>query len=233
MVPNNALQRTFRISQGDSCGTCFTIDVDGKQYVVTAKHVLIEDNTDLAKPIRIAHQGLWKDAGLRIVGVADGEADVAVLAPANQMSPSFMLTPSHADMLLGQDAYFLGFPFNMQMDGGELNRDFPLPLVKRACVSAMHLRGPGPRLILLDGHNNPGFSGGPVVFARDGKDQYATSVAGVVSGYKSYFSPVYERDGKTETDKRVEDNSGILEACSIDYALDLIRENPIGALVKA
>ena len=40
MITSNFIHRIFRIKCGEFMGTGFTIDVDGKQYVVTAKHVV-------------------------------------------------------------------------------------------------------------------------------------------------------------------------------------------------
>jgi hypothetical protein len=85
-------------------------------------------------------------------------------------------------MYLSQDAYFLGYPYGLHAEGGSLNAHFPLAIVKKACLSMFALGGPD-AYILLDGHNNPGFSGGPVVFAPNGQGA-PTNVAAVVSGYK-------------------------------------------------
>ena len=41
MVPSNALQRTFRLNYRSESGTCFTLDVDARQYVVTARHLVL------------------------------------------------------------------------------------------------------------------------------------------------------------------------------------------------
>ncbi len=40
MTIANILNRTFHMSYGGSTGTCFTVDVDGRQYLVTARHVV-------------------------------------------------------------------------------------------------------------------------------------------------------------------------------------------------
>jgi hypothetical protein len=40
LVTNNVLQRVFLIKYKKSIGSSFTLDVDGKQYLITAKHIL-------------------------------------------------------------------------------------------------------------------------------------------------------------------------------------------------
>ena len=42
-----------------------------------------------------------------------------------------------SDLAIGQEVFFLGFPYGLGSELGELNDDFPLPFIKRAIVSAM------------------------------------------------------------------------------------------------
>lgn len=228
MVPSNALQRTFRMQFGDETATCFTVDIDGKQYIVTARHAL--PGIGQAVTIQLQHDGQWKDLNCSLVGFAPDEVDIAVLAPPHAISPSHPLEPTTKDMFLSQDAYFLGFPYGLQAEVGGLNADFPLPLVKKACVSMLTFAPGKTKYLLLDGHNNPGFSGGPVIFSPHGQLQNVR-VAGVISGYKFVWDKVFIQD--KETDLAVKYNTGIVVAYSIDYAVELIRANPIGALVGA
>ena len=39
-VTTNILRRTFRMRHRDKCGTCFTVDVDNRRYLVTARHLV-------------------------------------------------------------------------------------------------------------------------------------------------------------------------------------------------
>jgi hypothetical protein len=57
-----------------------------------------------------------------------------------------------------------------------------LPFVKKAIISAYDVVN-GINIWYLDGINNPGFSGGPVVFNRHGSTDW--HVAAVVSAYRS------------------------------------------------
>lgn len=226
MVPTNALQRTFRMQYGTDTATCFTVDVDGRQYIITARHAL--PGIDQAVKINIQHEGQWKNLNCNVVGIAPHEVDIVVLAPSHPISPLHPLEPTTKDMYLSQDVYFLGFPYGIQADVGELNAYFPLPLVKKACVSMLSFATGEAECLLLDGHNNPGFSGGPVVFCPHGNPNNIR-VAGVISGYRFTWDKVYIND--QETDLAVKYNTGIVLAYPIDYAVGLIRANPIGALV--
>ncbi len=62
-------------------------------------------------------------------------------------------------MALSQDAFFLGYPFGM---GTYIHEVQAWAFVKKGIISSFGKLG-GVRRIFLDGMNNPGFSGGPVV----------------------------------------------------------------------
>jgi hypothetical protein len=42
MITTNIYTRVYRVHFGGSAGTAFSIEVEGKQYVVTAKHLLTD-----------------------------------------------------------------------------------------------------------------------------------------------------------------------------------------------
>lgn len=224
MVPLTALQRTFNMQYNGENATCFTVDLYNKQYLVTARHAL----PDVGKytTIQLQHDGQWKDLDCRVVGSAPGDIDISVLAPPRALSPSLPFEPTAKHLQLGQDTFFLGFPYGLQAEVGDENAYFPLPLVKKACVSMLSQRQNDTHYFLLDGHNNPGFSGGPVIYTPPGNDDIVC-VAGVVAGFTYAWDRVFL--GGKETEMSIRYNTGIITAYSIDYALKVIRSNPIGA----
>ena len=155
-VTSNVFQRTFNIRLGETegTGTCFTIDVDERRYLVTAKHVIGGTEPEV---VELKHDGKWKPVPVKLVGHASKEADISVLAPAYTFGGRGQL--EIGEIHVGEDLYFLGYPFGLSTDGSKINYGLPLPLVKKAILSGMGENG----LMYLDGHNNPGFSGGPVV----------------------------------------------------------------------
>jgi len=227
MVSSNILQRTFRIKYENKEGTCFTIDQDGRQYVITSGH-LINGISD-SNPISIFHEKKWKEVPIKLVGFANTPVDIAVLALSFQLSPSHPLaTTTGAGIYLSQDVYFLGFPFGLHIEvGPDLNRDFPLPLVKKGIVSGFIFDQDGFTTLLLDGHINPGFSGGPVVYIDH--DTGELNVAGVIAGYHYEWQNVYYKNQGTSL--RFMENTGIILGYSIRYAIRLIKTNPIGFLL--
>ena len=82
--------------------------------------------------------------------------------------------------------------------------------------------------MLLDGHNNPGFSGGPVVRRWDGRRQ---TVIGVVSAYKSEKLPVLDEAGNLGPYNYVM-NTGIVVVYDAGQIRRLIDAHPIGLEVQ-
>lgn len=226
MITSNVYQRVFQIKFGESTGTIFAIDVDNKQYLITARHVL--EGWDRTSNGQVFFNGEWKDLPLAVVGISD-VADIAVLATNLQVSPTYVMEATAAGTIWGQDVYFLGFPYGWHADvDANINRGFPMPFVKKAIISAM-ASDDGVQHLFLDGHNNPGFSGGPVVFRESGNNDL--KVAAVISGYRYTEEPIFS--GSTVVPLAYRYNTGIVVAHSIKVATDLIAANPTGFPVSA
>jgi S1-C subfamily serine protease len=227
MITANIIHRVFHIRVGAATGTAFTIEHDDRQYLVTAAHVV----SSLKAPyeVELFHQNAWKKLKLELTGIA-ANADIAVFAPAFQVSPALNMPVGSGGVVYGQDVYFLGFPYGISPDSGAINRAFPFPLVKKACLSAFTKDGDA-NVILLDGHNNPGFSGGPVVFPQQGQPSSSRlKIMSVISGYRFAEEPAYL--GGTETPISVRANTGIIISYDIQHAVDEITRNPNGAQIK-
>jgi S1-C subfamily serine protease len=222
MITSNVIHRVFRIKVGAAEATAFTIDVDDREYLVTAKHVA--ESVKSEQDIELFANGRWATYRVEPVGHAAGDMDISVLAARVRLTPGKFPMPATSNGLVyGQDLYFLGFPY------GFLGRylfgpsGYPLPFVKRATVSLLD-----GSFFFLDGHNNPGFSGGPVVFRTLGEQEF--KVAAVVSGYRFVNEPIYA--GADKTSFTYQYNTGIIESHAIDSALDLIAATPIGHTTK-
>ena len=224
MVTTNILQRTFRIRHGDDEGTCFTIDIQGRQYLVTAYHVV--ENIKQQDVVRIFHNNTWKNLGVEVAWMpSSGKEDIAILSPEMQLSPTHPLDPSVGGLAVSQDVYFCGYPYGLKTDlPCDMNRGFPLPLVKKGIVSGLDLEN---RMIFIDGINNPGFSGGPVVF-HPSPNSTDLKVAGVISGYRVDYDPVFF-NGK-DVGLRHGYNTGLVIAYDLKNGIEYIACNPSGAI---
>lgn len=198
-------------------GTCFSIDVDNKLYFVTAKHII--ENLVNEDQVELFHNNERRKFDAIITGHS-WVADVSVFM-INAHIPRHPLPCSIAEMIYWQDLYFLGFPLGLKFEVGAMNANFPVPLAKKGILSAMLFDQPG-KPFLIDGHNNRGFSGGPVVFKPANKNDFY--VAGVIHGYLPEEETFLAEDGSTTT--KIKTNTGIMIAYAINNALDLIRDNP-------
>ena len=218
-VTTNILQRTFHIHCNGSTGTCFTVDIDKRRYLVTARHIV--DSIGVNGEIMIFHKNNWKLVNLQLIGHGKENADVSVFAPRPLFGKEYDLSVTIEGLALSEDVYFLGFPFGIGQHVGRFNDYFPLPVLKKATVSSLRAFSQD-HLILLDGHSNPGFSGGPVVRSIN-----PTQVVGVVTGslirkenvsiYDSSKSPLsYDQD------------TGIMCVHTSKHILDIVSDNPVG-----
>lgn len=226
MITPNVLNRTFHLKCGARRGSCFSLDVDGRQYVLTAAHV-VKALKDRAV-VEILHGGKWKPLDVVVVGYGPPQVDVAVLALKFRITlPELILEPTIAGLTTGQDAYCLGFPHG-EWGGGAQAQKFPVPFVKKTTVSCLPDASSAARCLFLDGYSNPGFSGGPVVF-RENK-QPDLKVAAVVSSFQYEQEPVYL--GNDQLHLSAQHNPDIIVSYDIKHALDLITLNPVGFELK-
>jgi len=137
-------------------------------------------------------------------------------------------------------------------------------MIKKATISGEIPLDPEKKisLLLLDGYNNPGFSGGPIVY-RDltsATSSPSFDVVGVVHGFRPELVPtmkmhdipspeaasdvaksqpwrIAQKTNGTwfeyvDTGDFVSLNTGIVQAFGIQPAIDLIKQHPIGPDAK-
>lgn len=261
-VTSNVFERVLevRVNAGtleDTTATAFTLDVDGREYLITAGHVvggLGEENT-----INIRMNNGWAPINVRIFRCAS-PIDIAVLVPPHQLTVNSDL-PFASTFFGGQVMYFLGFPFGIETPMG-LNGPYPLAIVKRGIFSGFRSQDENPKdnQMLLDGYSNPGFSGGPIVYWDRNQVGTKMILAAVVSGFIPEVVPAMtKRDIKSPADADpiakaqpwrigrrpngtyfeyldngtyVPLNTGIVVGYYIQSAVDLIHQHPIGPVAK-
>ncbi len=244
-ITANILQRVFLIKYGKKIGSSFTIDVQNRQYLVTARHLVAGIKN--GNTIDVFHNNQWEPVKVNPLYTEPSEVDIVVLVLPTQISPSHSVEASFSNLPVSGNAYFLGFPFGYSMGFRELNNGYPLPFVKQGIVSAFDVLPNKYALVFLDAVGNPGFSGGPMLRVTPNTKQLR--VMAVVSGPLPHYpeeedkvlrkvkKPVdktskgrsSENEFKlVETDMIVRGNPGLVVGYSIDSALDVISKNPIG-----
>jgi hypothetical protein len=259
-VTSNVYTRVLKIKVGTYTGTAFTMDVDGRQYLVTAKHMVAslkqEDSIDIYK------DNQWVPTLVKVLRCEE-PIDIAVLIPPKLLTLSYQLDPISGDqfIIMGQEVYFVGFPFGLYIGGvnmKNLNSLTPMAMVKKGILMGDSDEGKA-RKLQIDGFNNNGFSGGPIVFREIRDMMNPTSnlyVLGVISGFipefLSVMTPievkagddtskveqgriVQRQDGQkvilTDTGQVVASNTGIVIGYGIKHAVDLIQKTPLGPKV--
>lgn len=254
MPTNNVLTRMTMIESRYGRGTTFSIDVDGREYWITAKHILTGAEhppygsiTRESAELRLLSPGgegeQWLPMTFSVID-AGTDIDIVALAARQPVLQNPIASPSSdASVMLGGDCSFLGFPY-----GGGWLANMPdghrywMPYVKHCTISS--IPSTEPPLLVLDGINNPGFSGGPVLY-QTGPNQ---KIVAVISGYHLEPAEVIsslssksvngKEPKKSVTPEqgykvRVNVNSGFIIAYYLSSAVDAIRKNPIGPLRSA
>jgi hypothetical protein len=240
----NILSRMSIVKSRFGMGTIFSIDVDQREYWITAKHVLngvehppfgsmVEKSVQLQVLDPTANEEKWLSVNFKVIDPGKDIDIVVLAAPATLLpNPVDSAAVSSVGVVLGGECEFLGFPYGggWQAKFGNDTR-YWMPYIKHCYVSGLP---DGPiRVWVLDGINNKGFSGGPVVFGT-GADQ---KIMAVVSSYRTepaevVASLVPEKSASTPKPKppQVNVNSGFMIAFDMSPAIDAIHSNPVGPL---
>lgn len=216
MIPVNVWQRILHIktrARGASTGTAFIVEYDRKSYIVTARHLLHDDLDSLD----VRYQNSWRPQAVRVLGVGEGNTDVAVLAYRSRrpVAPYHPVVLSNDGVVWPQTAYFLGYPYGWDGGNEHLRGGFPLPFVKAGVISGIP---DSSGRMWLDAHGNEGFSGGPLVFQLAGSKVW--NIGGIVTSLCT-----------DPTDPAGRLHAGFVIAENIAGAIELIEGNPDGVPV--
>ena len=143
------------------------------------------------------------------------DVDIAVFATDEKVSQPYGITASEGGTM-GQQVWFLGYPWGIHSQW----RNGEAPFIKRGTMSAIDARNPDAVVLYIDGFNNPGFSGGPIVFWDFSVHAYR--ILGVVKGYREDTAKVLLNGEHVDTQLLV--NSGILVGYSIQHVIQAIEQ---------
>jgi hypothetical protein len=233
-------QRTLMVESPHGRGTIFLVDVEQREYWITAKHILTGAKhppwgnvTNKSESLRILNPGVqgedWLSVNFAVIDPGK-DIDIVVLAPPEILlkNPLGSPTADSNGIVLGGNCEFLGYPF-----GAAWRPSYTtgvkswMPFVKHCTVSAIIFEPQ--RMLILDGINNVGFSGGPVIFGTSTD----LKIVGVVSGYRTEPTDVIPSDPTVKPNATVNVNSGFFTAYDIFYAIDAIHKNPVGPIREA
>jgi hypothetical protein len=144
--------------------------------------------------------------------------DIAVMGTNERVSNPYEIPVFSGDEgpTFGQTVWFLGYPLEDGLSSRAKGGDFPF--IKRGAVSAVDATDTDAVIWYIDGMNNHGFSGGPIVYFDFRTHTYL--LLAVVKGFR-YEAADATVNGVTGT-SNVLLNSGILISYSIEHAIDAI-----------
>ena len=184
---------TYRI-KGNEIGTMFTVERGGKQYMVTASHVLGKE----VSHIYVYCKGEWKKIPVKLVYTTEESLDVSVLISPHlfrqiksedgEIKDSLI---SSAGVCFGQDLVILGFPDTApHLYKGNLermNNGFPFPRAIKGIASSWELGKDGKiERIFIDCPIAGGTSGGLVM----AKVENRSCIIGIVTSSTPRDIPV-------------------------------------------
>ena len=230
----NVFHRVFHIMYGEETGSAFTLEHEGKQYLITAGHVV--EGFKEGEKLGIECGKTWREIRAGIVGIETGgengtdlhTLDLAVLAPDRKLSVTYPMEARIAGMSPGGRVTLMGFPLRLGGGAEKINWMRPLPLPIGGTLVGFRKFGKA-QYLLVDASNNMGMSGGPVVWKAEehgGKGENEYAVAGVIRGYWQEEKTVKDEEGKVIG--KVSINTGLAVVVDIKHAIEWIKSKPIG-----
>lgn len=223
-LTSDELGSTFRIVFNNASGTAFLRHGEDGSYFVTAAHNLT--NAQVGDTILFQRDSDWHGATISCLLFDEEGYDVCVFSASNVIVGKHE-APSRPPrgVCLGEPLKFLGFPHGLTNTFA--GNGYPPPLVRNAFFSGTVQIGPH-NVLILDGFNNPGYSGGPV-YEFDAKGM--PRLFGVISGYRPEnpsHGGIY-RIGDKGFEERLPDlytkpNSGMIIAISMFFVDRLANE---------
>lgn len=187
----------------------FVLEKNNKSYIVSVKHFLSNSIESDCVQFFIMQNDKW----LRQEGVVhfhtDPNIDIVVIELDYNIFGNNKIDYLNftGDFLIGAEGYFFGYPMGFKSEMlGNKNDGLPIPLFKK-CIYSGSIREKGNPVILLDGNNTLGFSGGPVFILGFTNNQWSYFLTGFVAGY-------YTQNNNTNINEQqfsYKENSGIIK----------------------
>lgn len=219
-LSSREMSYAFKIKTSSGIGTCFLYGTEKGFFFVTAAHLL--SSIHEGENAYLEHQTGWRQIEITSVKLHPDGHDIAVFTTDQfiEGEPEF---DNHLLVMPGQAVKFVGFPHgltgNYPSESG-----FLTPLVRSAHFSGV-IQHNSLILHVLDGFNNPGYSGGAVYCC--GEDGEA-KLFGVISSYRyeaENHSRIYKKapngDYQPVPDYMVRLNSGMIYMTGIGQCREL------------
>lgn len=218
-VTRGILEHVYHLTTDALQGTCFLIEYKNQEYLVTAAHLFKKETKTKSNVNITINNGTPITLTAEFLKHSDSTIDVAVLRIPISLKKSELYLVN-GGVSVGQQVYFLGYPSFKGLQFATVDKLGTFPLVKGGIFSGM-IKVNGYLLEFIDGHNNPGFSGGPVVFFNH--ENKTTNICCIISGYYYEIKNLIV-EGKA-SEYLIPENSGIIKSFPAQLALRIIDNN--------
>lgn len=216
------IQCCYLVNFENQISTCFVLFYEGRSFFVGAKHALL--NLKNGDNLHFSRNNQWEPLKITECIADDNGNDVTIFTSKIFSHQVGSVPINRAPMVPGSTVIYLGFPHGL---AGTFPKqlDFPTPLAKVAYISG-RVEVNGISIPILDGINNPGFSGGPIYCNNE---RGFPVVIGLISGYryeKSSSGQLYRKLSEQYDEEKVAGhyvklNSGIIYFTDITCAESL------------
>jgi len=209
-IGDNITKRVLYLQNNvGNTASSFVLEKNNKSYVVSAKHFLPNNIENDCVQFSIMQNDRW----LLHEGVAhfhkDSNVDILVIELDYNIfgnNKTDYLNFS-GQTLIGAEGYFFGYPMGFKSEMLDNKNDgLPIPLFKK-CIYSGVITEKGNPVVLLDGNNTPGFSGGPAFILGFTNNEWNYFLMGFIVAY-------YTQNNKTNINEQqfnFKENSGIIK----------------------
>jgi len=216
MLGTREMNNCFRLKSSGGIGTTFLYGDERGCVFFTAAHVV--KGVKAGERIFLKRPDDWEPFTVRDVVQDDEGHDIAAFTVDDIAVPNAKFPRGEIGLLPGDELKFLGFPHGLE-SGYPSEVGFATPLVRTVNFSGSILINDVP-IVVFDGFNNPGYSGGPVYWISPSGDPLLLSI---IAGYRREIgesSHVYRKDSDgvehPHPELFVRPNSGMIYGCPGD-----------------
>jgi hypothetical protein len=209
-----SMASTYNFQSDSLTGTCFMVSKDGNKYFISAAHLFkSSDKSSDIVPVQILINNQLKSFDAKVYFHPDKNVDIVVMKLPKDVSQGNGISLDTTTVDFGSEVFFYGFPLS---NLGTQVTEFKFPLVKKGIISGL-IKYLGVDVLVLDAHNNHGFSGGPVVAYKASNNSMC--LLGVVSGYLFESRKLEYKGDRVALDE----NSGIMLCYGVNYINDIFK----------
>lgn len=201
LASQDILLNTFMIKTESGTLSAFLVEVKGQEYLISARHGFRKHQKSGTKvSLEVMLDRKFTKESATFYTYSDTSIDIAAIRLTRNIKRIAPPQISKGDFFIGQTCMFFGYPYGSFYTDADLSY---IPFVKKGVISAFN-----EQIVFLDGINNPGFSGGPVLVQNDSTKE--KKIIAVISGYHPEFNLVSDKQKHKIDSLRYYTNSGII-----------------------